>query len=139
MTNAHTLSRRIVAELDPDGTKWPGWHKYHCICCGVVTLEHDGKCPRAHEIGGEQPYLLKPPIPDLAAPENLHLLLEVSKSLGGASILNNAHLKSPLAPFTSYFPHGKFGYGETESLAVFAAVCAALGIDTTQETTNAAD
>lgn len=149
MTNTHTLSRRIVAALDPDGTRWPhlkfrevedvakvcecgahdstevvdlGWGEKR-KCCEVCGISHYGDDGWEYVTTGTHIEG-----PDLAQPENLHLLLEVADSVGHTDLIADWNGRGHTC-FIGITKDAHKGFATTRSLAVLAAVCAALGIE----------
>lgn len=136
--NTLSLSRRIVAALDPDRTRWPEWHRKircpECSSAGPVNkpFYRDGTnmfCATCRWEGSKE--RLANAVPDLGQPENLHLLLEVVDGLGKIKmrviICEDGSLRHDV-----YLYVGDREYNEclsTRSLAILAVVCAALGIE----------
>jgi len=107
MTNTHTLSRRIVAALDPDGTRWPKYHRNDASDGSLMLCTN---------------------VPDLAQPANLHLLLEVADSVGHTDLIADWNGRGHTC-FIGITKDAHKAEAPTRSLAVLAAVCAALGIE----------
>lgn len=138
MTNTLSLSRRIVAALVERGVEVPQeWTHSPCPRCfgrGAIELWDGSNVParmggrRCNECDGKG----KRPssnYPDLAAPENLHLLYAVADSLGSVPCATAPSLADGMIiAIVASEPH-QMAEAPTRSLAVLAALCAALGIE----------
>lgn len=150
-TNTLTLSRRIVAALVERGVdvpqEWATRRCPHCDCETERALSDVGGPPvdvcLCRGRGRDSCFVdsvieYTSNVPDLAQPENLHLLLEVADSVGHTDLIADWNGRGHTC-FIGITKDAHKGFATTRSLAVLAAVCAALGIDTAQETTHAAD